>query len=60
MLALEEAFAHRDFGDFFRAYYGEKDAAVVETDDGKEIPSNTAWRRMEQTTRWMPAVSLWR
>jgi hypothetical protein len=33
-------------GAFFRDHYGDENIAVNETEDGKEIPLNAAWRRM--------------
>jgi hypothetical protein len=46
VLPLEQVFDHREFGDFFRTRYGRDDAVVEDAVDGKEIPTNAAWRRL--------------
>ena len=48
---LETAFTDPDFGEFFRKYYGSKDAAAVAKPDArppaKEVPGDAPWRRID-------------
>jgi hypothetical protein len=46
VIPLDQALADPTVGAFFSDHYGDENIAVNETEDGKEIPLNAAWRRM--------------
>jgi beta-lactamase superfamily II metal-dependent hydrolase len=46
VIPLESVYGHPQFGDFFRARFGDQSVPVLDAPDGEDIPDNAGWRRI--------------